>query len=108
MRRDRHVLSDSDGAVLRGERRLATKRPDVGVAQGFCRLRRISAIASNGGDKIMKDDVSEIVDIAISLKASGGMRVFRRALRAVIRARLIVLRGSPGFVAYRRRAKLLD
>ncbi|CAK0889246.1 unnamed protein product [Prorocentrum cordatum] len=108
MRRDRHVISDSDGAVLRGERRLATKRPGVGVAQGFCRLHRISAIASNGMDKFMKDDVSGITNVALSLKASGAMRIFRRALRAVIRARLVVLRGSPGCVADRRRAKLLD
>eukprot|EP00959_Pyramimonas_sp_CCMP1952_P082593 1725925-Pyramimonas_sp.AAC.1 len=107
-RRDRHVMSDSDTAVLRGERCLATKRPDTAVLQGFCRLHRISSIATNGIDKMLKDDVTGIINIALSLKASGAMRVFRRSLRAIIRDRLVVLRGSPGPVADLRRAKLLD
>jgi hypothetical protein len=107
-RRGRHVMSDSDSSVLRAERALAMKDPDRAILHGFCRLHRISAIASNGVDKSMKLEVTGIINIALALQSSGAMRCFRRCLRDVLRRKLVVRRGSPGPAADRRRQMILE
>ena len=107
-RRDRHVMSDSDAAVLRGERGLLSRNPRRTLLQGFCRLHRISAIASKGVDKVLSQDVTGIINVALALQSSGAMRLFRKCLRGVIKRGLVVLRGSPGPAADRRRSRLLE
>ena len=72
-RSGRHCMTDSDGAVLRGERAWKVMGPRRLQTQGFCRLRRISKIATRGVDEMLHDGVSSITHIALVLQTATAM-----------------------------------
>lgn len=107
-RSDRHVLTDMDGSVLRAERALTSRGPKRSLCHHFCRIHRISKIATKGPDVYMGDTVSSIIRIALSLQSASSMKVFRRCLREVIARSLVICRGSPGVAADAYRTAVLN
>lgn len=103
----RLCTTDSDGAVLKAERHIASSPPLQSHLHVTCEIHKVAHIAQRlavPADTV----VTGMVNISLSLSRPGGMGVFRRILRRILKERVVKLRGSAGPRAEAHRRAVLD
>ena len=90
----RAFCSDSDAALAREERAVEASSSDNASAiflRTFCNVHRISTIREESCD-LDNDCVTKMRQLVLTLRAAGGKRAFRQAVRETILSHLHIVR----------------
>jgi len=93
-RKQRLVVTDRGGGMLRAERAWRERREDVVVLQHTCDIHRCSAIRDKAMTS-MESNISGLIHLALSMREAGSVASFRKAMRTVILKRLKIHTGRP-------------
>ena len=104
----RLTSSDKHASNLKAERELCHARGDTFSSLGFtCDVHTVAGCHTKCG-VLMKDDISGLLNMALSLAASSYMRKFRQCLIDVVEERLVFLHGRPPHSAVEYRQHAMD
>lgn len=91
----RLATTDGDKACGLAERAAANGRKQWEHCHSLCDLHRVALVAKRL-HRLMPFEMTGIINISLSLKVAGGMRLFRSILRRVLAERVRRLEGRPG------------
>ena len=104
----RVVCSDKAGYNMKAERSLVSERPEwVGIHRQ-CDIHCISTTYTRTLEQLVGGDISGMIHASLALQAGEALNVFRQCLRAVLREKLVILRGFLSEEARAHKEKLLN